>query len=121
MPIVVPFYQSNGLSMKDIMVLQAVYSVAIVILEIPSGYLADVIGRRKTLIIGAMFGTIGFTTYSLSFGFVGFLVAEIILGIGQSCISGADSAMLYDSLLEKGQVKKYTRFEVRITSRGNIT
>jgi len=120
MPIVVPFYESNGLTMKDIMVLQAVYSIAIVILEIPSGYLADVIGRRKTLIIGAMFGTIGFATYSFSFGFVGFLVAEIILGIGQSCISGADSAMLYDSLLEKGQEKKYTRFEGRITSIGNI-
>jgi MFS family permease len=120
MPIVVPFYESNGLTMKDIMVLQAVYSVAIVVLEIPSGYLADVIGRRKTLIIGAMFGTVGFTTYSLSFGFVGFLVAEIILGLGQSCISGADSAMLYDSLLEKGQEKKYTRFEGRITSLGNM-
>jgi len=120
MPIVVPFYESNGLSMKDIMILQAVYSVAIVILEIPSGYLADVIGRRKTLIIGAMFGTVGFATYSLSYGFIGFLVAEIILGIGQSCISGADSAMLYDSLLEKGLEKKYTRYEGRITSLGNI-
>jgi len=120
MPIVVPFYESNGLGMKDIMVLQAVYSVAIVVLEVPSGYLADVIGRRKTLIIGAVFGTIGFTTYSLSHGFAGFLIAEIILGIGQSCISGADSAMLYDSLLEKGQEKKYTRFEGWITSLGNI-
>ena len=120
MPIVVPFYESNGLTMKDIMILQAVYSIAIVILEIPSGYLADVIGRRKTLIIGAMFGTIGFATYSFSFGFMGFLVAEIILGIGQSCISGADSAMLYDSLLEKGMEKRYSRFEGRITSLGNI-
>ena len=120
MPIVVPFYESNGLSMKDIMVLQAVYSIAIVILEIPSGYLADVIGRRKTLILGAVFGTFGFATYSFSFGFMGFLVAEIILGIGQSCISGADSAMLYDSLLEKGEENKYTRFEGRITSLGNV-
>jgi len=71
MPIVVPFYESNGLGMKDIMVLQAVYSVAIVILEIPSGYLADVIGRKKTLIIGAVFGVLGFTTYSFSIGFWG--------------------------------------------------
>ncbi|MCK5066635.1 MAG: MFS transporter [Bacteroidales bacterium] len=120
MPIVVPFYESNGLSMKDIMILQAVYSIAIVILEVPSGYLADVIGRRKTLILGAVFGTFGFATYSFSYGFIGFLVAEIILGIGQSCISGADSAMLYDSLLEKGEEKKYTRFEGRITSLGNV-
>ncbi|MCK4880408.1 MAG: MFS transporter [Bacteroidales bacterium] len=120
MPIVVPFYESNGLSMKDIMILQAVYSIAIVVLEVPSGYLADVIGRKKTLIIGSVFGILGFTTYSLSFGFVGFLIAEIILGIGQSCISGADSAMLYDSLLERGEEKKYTRFEGRITSLGNV-
>ncbi len=120
MPIVVPFYESNGLGMKDIMVLQAVYSVAIVVLEIPSGYLADVIGRKKTLIIGAVFGTFGFLTYSLSHAFLGFLIAEIILGIGQSCISGADSAMLYDSLLEKGKEKEYTRFEGRVTSLGNV-
>ncbi len=120
MPIVIPFYESNGLSMKDIMILQAVYSIAIVVLEVPSGYMADVIGRKKTLIIGAIFGTLGFTTYSLSFGFMGFLVAEIILGIGQSCISGADSAMLYDSLLDKGEEKQYTRFEGRITSLGNV-
>lgn len=120
MPIVVPFYESNGLSMKDIMILQAIYSVAIVVLEIPSGYLADVLGRRKTLILGSVFGTLGFLTYSLSHGFIGFLVAEIILGIGQSCISGADSAMLYDSLLEKGKQGRYTRFEGRITSLGNI-
>ena len=120
MPIVVPFYESNGLSMKDIMILQAAYSIAIVILEVPSGYLADVIGRKKTLIIGAVFGILGFTTYNFSFGFMGFLVAEIILGIGQSCISGADSAMLYDSLLDKGEEKKYTRFEGRITALGNV-
>jgi MFS family permease len=63
---------------------------------------------------------VGFTTYSLSHGILGFLVAEIILGIGQSCISGADSAMLYDSLLERGESERYTRYEGRITSVGNI-
>jgi len=120
MPIVVPFYESNGLSMKDIMIVQAVYSVAIVVLEIPSGYLADVIGRKKTLIIGAVFGVLGFTTYSLSFGLMGFLMAEVLLGIGQSCVSGADSAMLYDSLLDIGKEKEYTRFEGRITALGNV-
>jgi len=94
--------------------------VAIVVLEIPSGYLADVIGRKKTLIIGAVFGVLGFTTYSLSFGLMGFLMAEVLLGIGQSCVSGADSAMLYDSLLDIGKEKEYTRFEGRITALGNV-
>lgn len=120
MPIVVPFYESNGLSMKDIMVLQAVYSVAIVILEIPSGYLADIWGRKRTLLLGAVMGVVGFSTYSISHGFAGFLIAEVILGIGQSCVSGADSAMLYDSMLELKQEKQYSKFEGRISSMGNF-
>jgi hypothetical protein len=56
----------------------------------------------------------------LSFGFAGFLIAEIILGIGQSLISGADSAMLYDTLLDMKKEKKYLLYEGRITSLGNI-
>lgn len=120
MPIVVLFYESNGLTMKDIMILQAVYSIVIVILEIPSGYLADVWGRKRTLLLGSVMGAAGFLIYGFSYGFTGFLIAEIILGIGQSCVSGADSAMLYDSLLENKLEIKYSRFEGKITSLGNL-
>jgi MFS family permease len=120
MPIVVLFYKDNGLEMRDIFILQAIYSVSIVVLEIPSGYLADVLGRKITLVIGTILGFLGFLTYSFSFGFIGFLIAEIILGLGQSLISGADSAMLYDSLLETGKKDKYIKFEGRMVSVGNF-
>ncbi|MEX0982342.1 MAG: MFS transporter [Bacteroidales bacterium] len=120
MPVVVLFYESNGLKMKDIMVLQAIYSIMIVILEIPSGYMADVWGRKRTILTGAVLGMAGFMVYGISYGFYGFLIAQIILGIGQSLVSGADSAMLYDSLLEQGQERKYSRYEGRITSLGSL-
>jgi MFS family permease len=120
MPIVVLFYKDNGLEMRHIFILQAIYSVSIVVLEIPSGYLADVLGRKITLVFGTILGFFGFLTYSFSFGFTGFLIAEIILGLGQSLISGADSAMLYDSLLETGKKDKYIKFEGRLVSIGNF-
>ena len=120
MPIVVLFYQENGLEMKEIFFLQTIYSIAIVILEIPSGYLADVLGRKHTMIIGTIMGFFGFVCYSFSYGFWGFAIAEIILGIGQSLISGADSAMLYDSLLVMGKADKYMKYEGRIISVGNF-
>ena len=90
MPYVVPFYHANGLDMHQIMVLQAIYSISIIALEIPSGYFADVIGRRRTLILGVIMGAIGMGLYSISYGFMGFLIAELVLGFGQSFISGAD-------------------------------
>jgi len=120
MPIVALFYNENGLDEFNIYLLQAIYSISVAILEIPSGYMADVVGRRKTLIFGAILGTLGFVIYSVSDSFTGFLIAEIILGIGGSFISGSDSALLYDTLAEADLKQKYVSFEGRITSLGNV-
>lgn len=120
MPIIVLFYQENGLSLQDVLSLQAIYSVAIIILEIPSGYLADIWGRKNTIILGAILGTIGFSVYSFTSGFYGFLIAELILGIGQSFISGSDSALLYDTLKANGNENKYVKYEGRVLSIGNF-
>ena len=120
MPFMIPFYQDNGLTLSDISILKAIYSIAIVILEIPSGYLADILGRKRTLIIGSVLGFMGFFTYSLSYGFMGFLIAEIILGFGQSLISGADSAMLYDTLEDMDRKDEYVKYEGRVISIGNL-
>ena len=67
MPIVVLFYNAHGLSMHEVFILQAIYSVSIVAWEIPSGYVADVIGRRKSMIIGAVLGFLGYFFYSFSY------------------------------------------------------
>lgn len=120
MPIIVLFYQENGLAMYDVFLLQGIYSVAIVVLEIPSGYFADVWGRKSTMVIGAVFGIAGFTVYTVSHGFWGFLIAEMILGIGQSFISGSDSAMLYDTMLHEKKEKEYIKVEGRVISIGNF-
>jgi len=80
MPVIVLFYKSNGLTMKDIFLLQSVYSLTLMILEIPTGYFADRTGRKNSILIGASLGFAGYLTYSLSFGFWQFVVAEIILG-----------------------------------------
>lgn len=120
MPVVVLFYNENGLETYHIYLLQAGYSISVVIFEIPSGYLADIIGRRSSLIWGSVMGTAGFALLSVSHSFSGFLTAELILGIGGSLISGADSALLYDSLAATSKQHYYLRYEGRITALGNL-
>ncbi len=120
MPIIVLFYQENGLTLRDVLTLQAIYSIAVIILEIPSGYAADVWGRKNTIILGSILGTIGFAVYSFTSGFYGFLIAELILGTAQSFISGSDSALLYDSLKLQGREKQYVKYEGRVLSIGNF-
>ncbi len=120
MPIIVLFYQDHGLDLRDVLTLQAIYSIAVIILEIPSGYMADVWGRKNTIILGAILGTVGFAVYSFTSGFYGFLIAELILGTAQSFISGSDSALLYDSLKLQGRENQYVKYEGRVLAIGNF-
>jgi len=121
MPIIVLFFQENGLSMCEVFILQSVFSIAIVVSEVPSGYLADVIGRKVSIVAGCILAFAGFAAYSLSYGFWGFLIAELFLGFSSSFISGADSAMIYDTLLEVGSEDEYKKIEGRMLSVGNFS
>jgi MFS family permease len=120
MPVIVLFYKSNGLTMKDIFLLQSFYSLTLMTLEIPTGYFADRAGRKTSILLGAILGFTGYLAYSFSFGFWQFVVAEVILGVSQSLVSGADSALLYDTLSAGKQSDKYTQLEGRVTSIGNF-
>ena len=47
MPIIVPFYTDNGLDLESVMQLRAINSLVIILMEIPSGYVGDLLGRKK--------------------------------------------------------------------------
>ena len=97
MPVVVPFFESRGLSMQEIFLLQALFAMVVLVMEVPSGYAADLLGRRITLIVGSVFLGLGHAMLLFADGFGGLALFELGLGIGSSLVSGADLAILYDS------------------------
>ena len=111
MPIIVLFFEKHGLSLTQIMILQATYSFTVALFEIPSGFFADIYGRRLSLFFGSILTFIGYLIFSFYSGFNEFFIAEIFLGIGGSLISGADSALIYDTLLELKKDEDYTKVE----------
>ncbi len=112
-PILVPYYQANGLAASQVFTIQALYTITLLLLEIPSGYLADVIGRRTTLVLAAVFFPAGLLIYSLGRSFWAFVLAELVLSASGSLRSGCDSALLYDSLVELGDTERYKKIEGR--------
>lgn len=104
MAIITLFWKDQiGLSLTQILLLQGIYSIAMAIMEYPSGYLSDRIGYRAALNFASLLGIIGWGCYSFADSFSQVLVAEIILGISFSFISGSDSALLYESLKGRGK------------------
>ena len=121
MPVIVIFFQDNGLSLMEIMLLQSVYSLTVAITEIPSGYFADYFGRKNSIILSTAFMFVGYLIFSNYSGFEVFMLAEFLVGIGGSLMSGADSAIMYDTLLEINQEKKYTEIEGKTYAIGNFS
>jgi MFS family permease len=99
-----------GMSMTEIMVLQAIFGLVVAVFEFPSGYLADRIGYRRSLIAASALAVAGWLTYSAAVDFWTAAAAEILLGLGLSLISGADSALLYESLVDTGREKDFARW-----------
>lgn len=110
-PIIVLFWQANGLSMTQIMLLQSIYSLGIVILELPTGAFADYFGKKKSLLIGSLLWTVGIIWYGLSHTFWEFALGEFIVGVGASFISGADRAYIHELLKEVGREKEFMKVE----------
>ncbi|MBW3020411.1 MFS transporter [Candidatus Woesearchaeota archaeon] len=127
-PILVLFWQDNGLSYTQIMVLQSVYAMAIVFLEVPTGYFADLYGRKKSLVIGAIGLFFAVLIYSFSSTYLQFFAAEMFYALSLSMISGANSALVYDSLVTLKKESQYKRvwgdivfYGLIATAVGNVT
>lgn len=108
-PIVVLFWQKNGLSMTQIMFLQSLFSIAVVLLEVPTGYFADIFGRKKSLMLSGLFLFLAMASYSIGNNFFHFLIAEMMWAFGISFASGSNSAFTYDTLKELGREKEYKK------------
>ncbi len=124
MPIAVPFFQSKGLSMQEVFSLQAIFALVVLVAEVPSGYLADLFGRKFTLLVGAVFCGVGHTLLLVAEGFWGLVLFEVALALGHSLVSGADIALLYDTELALGRGEEEQRqvvgrlYGVRTVSEG---
>ncbi|MBN2225792.1 MAG: MFS transporter [candidate division Zixibacteria bacterium] len=98
LPVYVLYFRQYDVSLLQVAILAAVFEATVLVFELPTGIFADRRGRRLSVV----FGFLGFALSGLIFfsfrNFTGFLVAEIVLGISETFISGALEALAVDSL-----------------------
>jgi predicted MFS family arabinose efflux permease len=97
MPIFVPLMQRYGLSMQETMWLQSIFAGVTLILELPSGFIADVFGRKITLIVGFALAGIGFSQILWADTFIELAIFEATLGLAVSLVSGTDMSFAFES------------------------
>lgn len=115
MAIITLFWKEHiGLTLTQILLLQSIFSVITVVLDYPAGYVSDRLGYRVALSIASLIGMAGWGMYTVAHSFYDVLLAESLLGISLSFISGSDSALLYETLRAEGKEAFYARCEGRM-------
>ena len=96
------FFLDNGLSFFRIGLLYAIRELTVNLFEIPSGIIADSLGRRRTMIMAFVFYIISFGVFYISSNFSIFAIAMIIFALGEAFRSGNHKAMIMDYLSVNG-------------------
>ncbi|MHA1522531.1 MAG: MFS transporter [Promethearchaeota archaeon] len=110
MPVGILYYLDRGLTFVQMAIIEIVISAVIILTDIPSGALADIFGRKLSTGIGLFLwgGSLIITAASNSYPI--YILAGIIMGLGESLMSGADKALFYDTLKELDEEDLYIKY-----------
>lgn len=111
LPVVVPYYASIGLSFRDFLIGEAVFSAMVLLCEVPSGWISDIWRRKTTLMLGAFFAMTGLSGLMIADGFWIATISQGIIGIAIALNSGTNTALLYDSLADANRIEEYRRID----------
>lgn len=97
-PVMVLLAQSRSLSLGDVGLLFAVYGLLLAGLELPTGGLADVIGRKPVLLASAGLHLAGSLAFAVAHSLPAFLLAIGLKGVGRALLSGPLEAWYVDTV-----------------------
>ncbi len=109
LPVALLYFADRGVSVTEFMVLWSLFSVAVLVFEIPTGVVADRFSRKWSLVAGVTLSAIALFVFLSTSNFPLLAMGYLIFGLGYALTSGADSALLYDSLKASGQEDSFRR------------
>nr|WP_276551153.1 MULTISPECIES: MFS transporter [Exiguobacterium] len=114
------FWESRGITIQEVVYLEMIYALIIVLFEVPTGVWADRTTRRRLIQVGVALEWLSFWILLYSFTFSGFFVAISCSAIGSVIRSGAENALLYESLQESQEVSSFERVLGKLNAIGIV-
>jgi len=107
LPVSVVYLLELGHGVGFVALTQAVFSGVLLAAELPSGYLGDRLGRRRSLALSSALRTAGLGVYAVAEARVAFLGAQVLFGVSWAFASGTADAWLYDLLAARGDADAF--------------
>jgi len=103
------FWESRGMTIQEVVYTEILYAVTILLSEVPTGILADRFGRKKLIVLAAALGCLEFLILIYAQTFWHFAAVVVLAGVATAASSGAENALLYDSLRHNGREALFER------------
>ena len=103
------FWESRGMTIQEVVYTEILYAATILLLEVPTGIVADRFGRKKLIVLAAALGCLEFLILIYAQTFWHFAAVVVLAGVATAASSGAENALLYDSLRRHGQEALFER------------
>ncbi|MGI8690159.1 MAG: MFS transporter [Thermomicrobiales bacterium] len=110
-PILVLFYTGRGLSLFQVLSLEALNSAVITLFQIPTGAIADRIGLKRIVFAGHALQGIWLIVLIASHQYLFFLLGYAVLGVAISLRSGATEAWVFEILKQRGETSRMTQVQ----------
>jgi MFS family permease len=110
-PVSYAFALSRGLDAFQFGLTLSIYSLVVIVTEVPTGAFADRLGRRYAMMAGALAMVAACITFFFAHGFAVFAVGQGLAALSMTLCSGTDSAYLFDLLHDHGRGDEYPRME----------
>ena len=105
----VVFLLARGFSLAQVGIAEGVFHVVSFLCEVPSGMLADLVGRKRALALSGLFGTLSALAMAFSQDFFGVCLSMAFQALMYNLCSGTQEALTYDSLKAVGQEGSYLK------------
>jgi MFS family permease len=108
-PFIILFFLQQGLSFTQIGILIGFRELFINLVEIPSGAVADLFGRRRSMVLSFIAYIISFIIFGFSSDYWHFFIAMFFFAIGEAFRTGTHKAMIFTWLRLQGRLDEKTR------------
>ncbi len=103
LPVIALYIENDLFSVTNVAIIFAVQSIAMAIFEIPTGAVADLFGRKNTLILAYVMVLVGLVFLYIGGSMYIFILYALFNAFARSLESGTNSALIYDTLKEEGK------------------
>lgn len=111
--LIVSLQELAHMRLSEIYAMESAVVCICVVLDIPFGSLADLIGRKRCIIVGRMFLFVSAAFFALMTAPIHAWIGNVLWAIGYTMQNGADTALLSDTLNKNGRDGEYKRIQGR--------